>query len=77
MRDIEIRFAHLGWRRTAPRRANHAALQAQIAEIQAEQEAKNVELHKVDLGHIPLLRVAERYAAGRPMTPRRRQLEGD
>ena len=34
-----------------------------------EQEAKNAELHKLDFSHIPLLRVAERYAAGRPRSP--------
>lgn len=39
---------------------------AHVVEIWAAQEAKNAELHKIDYSHIPLLRIAERYAAGRP-----------
>ena len=41
------------------------ALDAHIAEIQAEQEQRNAALHKVDHSHIPPLPVANRYARGR------------
>lgn len=43
-----------------------ASPSAHVVEIWAEQERKNAELHQVDHSHIPLLRIAERYAAGRP-----------
>jgi hypothetical protein len=36
-----------------------------VVEIWAEQEAKNAELYKIDHSHIPLLRIADRYANGR------------
>jgi hypothetical protein len=38
---------------------------AHVAGIWAEQEAKNAALHEIDCSHIPLLRVADRYALGR------------
>jgi hypothetical protein len=47
------------------------ALDAHIAEIQAEQVQRNAALRKIDHSHIPLLRIAERYAAGRPRALRR------
>jgi hypothetical protein len=37
-----------------------------VIEIQAEQEQKNAALHKIDYSHIPPLRIADRYTAGRP-----------
>jgi hypothetical protein len=42
------------------------ALDAHIAEIQAEQLERNAALHKSGHGQIPPLRIAARYAAGRP-----------
>ena len=36
------------------------------AEIQAAQEKRNAALHKIDHSHMPPLRIADRYAAGRP-----------
>jgi hypothetical protein len=35
-----------------------------VGEIQAEQEQKNAALHQIDYSHIPLLRIADRYAVG-------------
>jgi hypothetical protein len=46
-------------------------LQKLTEEIQADQEAKNVELRGIDCSHIPPLRIAARYAAGRPGARRR------
>jgi hypothetical protein len=48
----------------APSAANPAG--RHVEEIWAEQEAKNAELHRIDHSHIPPLRIADRYAAGRP-----------
>lgn len=45
---------------------------AHVLEIWAEQDAKNAELRKIDFSHVRPLRIAERYAAGRPETRRRR-----
>ena|ERR1700739_1945594 len=53
------------------------ALDAHIAEIQAEQEQRNAALHKIAHSHIGPPRIAERYAAGRPRALRRGQLEWD
>jgi hypothetical protein len=41
-------------------------LQKLTEEIQAEQGAKNAELHEIDHSHIPPLGIAARYATGRP-----------
>jgi hypothetical protein len=43
------------------------ALNAHIAEIQAEQEQRNAALHEIDHSHIPLLRIAE-HTIGRRLT---------
>jgi hypothetical protein len=64
MSDLELRYAHLGHRRTSAREARRVQLQVHIAEIQAEQEERNAALHKIDHSHIPPLRIAERYAGG-------------
>lgn len=65
-----LKWAHLGPNRSPRAREvieeNRAALQAHIAEIQAEQEQRNAALRRIDHSHIPLLRIAERYARGRP-----------
>ncbi len=47
------------------------ARQRYVEKIWAEQEAKNAELHKIDYSHIPPLRIAARYAAGRARATRR------
>jgi len=44
---------------------------------QAEQEAKNAELHEIDHSHIPPVRVDAGYTAARPTAARRGQVEGD
>jgi hypothetical protein len=64
MADLELRYAHLGYRRTPAREAQRVEFQAHIGEIQAEQERRNAALHRIDHSHIPLLRIAERYAGG-------------
>jgi hypothetical protein len=38
---------------------------AHFGHTQQAQEAKNAELHKIDRGDIPPLRIAARYAAGK------------
>jgi hypothetical protein len=48
-----------------PPRSGTPARQRHVEKIWAEQEAKNAALHKIDHSHIPPLRVAVRYAAGR------------
>ena len=53
------------------------ALNAHIAEIQAEQEKRNAALHEIDYSHIPLMRIAERYAAGRPRDLRYLRPDGE
>ena len=62
---MELKYAHLSNRDSAARKANREALREHIAEIQAEHEQKNAEMHKVDNSHIPPLRVAARYEEGR------------
>ena len=71
IKQTRRKFAHLRWCPTSAREAQRLQLQAHIAEIQAEQEARNAELHKVEHSHIPPLRIAERYAAGRSRALRR------
>jgi hypothetical protein len=76
-RSFILKWAHLGYGNPRDREvveANRRTLEAHIAEIQAEQEANNAELHKINHRHIGPLRIAERYAAGRPRALRRRQL---
>ena len=80
-RSFVLKWAHLGLGRN-PRYRDIIEKQrrlgaARIAEIQAEQEQRNAALRKIDHSHMPLLQIAERYAAGRPGALRRRQLEGD
>ena len=62
---VELKYAHLSNRDSAARKANREALREHIAEIQAEHEQKNAEMHKVDNSHIRPLRVAARYEEGR------------
>jgi hypothetical protein len=62
---VELKYAHLSNRDSPARKANREALREHIAEIQAEHEQKNAEMHKVDNSHIPPLRVAARYEEGR------------
>ena len=64
--QVRQKFAHLSKRRTPARDAQRRELRAHIAEIQAEQEKRNAALHKIDHSHIPPLRIADRYAGGRP-----------
>jgi hypothetical protein len=70
MADLELRYLHLkkSKRDTPGRRANRAAARKYIKEIWAEQEQKNAAL-PVPSG--PPLRVADRYATGRPRAARR------
>ena len=49
-----------------PPRAGTTTRQRYVESIWAEQEAKNAELKKMDYSHIPPLRIADRYVAGRP-----------
>jgi hypothetical protein len=73
-RSFVLKWAHLGHGRNP--RYRHIIVEARrdlealIAEIQAEQEAKNAALRQIDHSHIPPLRVVARYAAGRPMALR-------
>src|ERR1700752_800410 len=48
----------------SPGRSTIAA-KKRLAEIWAEQEQKNAALHRIDYSHIPPLRIADRYVAGR------------
>jgi hypothetical protein len=43
-----------------------------VVEIWAEQERMNAELRMIDNSQISPLRIADRYATGRPRAPRRR-----
>jgi hypothetical protein len=74
-RSFVLRWAHLGLRGDARGReiveTNRAALQAHVAEIQAEQEQRNAALRRIDRSHIPPLRIADRYTAGRHRALRR------
>jgi hypothetical protein len=63
MGDLELRYAHLGDRMTPARLRNQRRLEEHIAEIQAEQEALDAARHWPEG---PPLRIADRYAAGRP-----------
>ena len=63
---VELKYAHLSNRDSPARKANREALREHIAEIQAEQEEKNAALRKISHTRIPPLRLAARYAAGRP-----------
>jgi hypothetical protein len=69
--QIRQKFAHL--RRNARTGAGRPGVvfKGYVAEIQAEQAQRNAALHKTDHTHIPLLRIAERYVAGRPRARRR------
>ena len=69
--DLELKYAHLGWRNTPKRKANREHLQKIIAEWQAEQEQKNAELaaRKASSSNNLRLTVAPRYAKGSRTTP--------
>ena len=64
--DLELKYAHLGWRNTPKRKANREHLQKMIAEWQAAQEQKNAELaaRKASSSNNMRLTVAPRYAKG-------------
>jgi hypothetical protein len=64
--QVRQKFAHLSKRRTPAHEARRRERRAHIAEIQADQETKNAELHRIHCSRIPPLRIADRYAAGRP-----------
>lgn len=53
MGDLELRYAHLGHRRTPAREAQRVELQTHTAEIQAEREERNAAPHRIDHSHIP------------------------
>jgi hypothetical protein len=74
--QIMRKFAHLRKRPTPALESQQRELQAHIAEIQAEQGQRNAALHKIDHSHISPLRIAARYAGGRPRARRRGQLRG-
>jgi hypothetical protein len=71
--DLELRYLHLSKskRDTPARRANRAMAAEYIEEIWAEQEQKNAALRTRVPTSVPPLRIADRYAAGRPRAPRR------
>ncbi len=48
-----------------------------VVEIWAEQEARNAVLHNTDHSHIRPLRIAERYAAGKPRDLRYLRSDGE
>ena len=68
-RNFVLKWAHLGLKKSGPHRQiiedERTAHREHIAEIQAEHEQKNAEMHKVDNSHIPPLRVAAQYEEGR------------
>ncbi|OBB80296.1 hypothetical protein A5760_19610 [Mycobacterium colombiense] len=64
--QIRQKFAHLSKRPALAPKVQRSELQAHIAKIEAEQEAENAELHRLDVSHIHCLRVRARYSAGRP-----------
>jgi hypothetical protein len=74
-RNFVLKWAHMGLGKNPRYRGiideERRALDAHIAEIQAEQEQRNAALHKIDHGDISPLRIAARYAAGRPRVRRR------
>ena len=80
-RNFVLRWAHLGLGRN-PRYRHIIEEQRRISEeyvkeIRAEQEVRNAELHKIDLSHVPPMRVAARYAAGRPRDLRYLRPDGE
>jgi hypothetical protein len=77
MGDLELRCAHLSDRDTPRRRARRQALQEHIADIGAEHEQRNTALRRIDHSHIPPLRIAERYAAGKPRDLRYLRPDGE
>jgi hypothetical protein len=74
-RNCVLKWAHMGLGKNPRYRRiideERRALNAHIAEIQAEQEQRNTALHEIDHRHIPPLRIAARDAAGRPRALRR------
>ena len=72
--DCYCKWAYLGLGKSGPHRQiiedERKAHGEHIAEIQAEQEQKNAEMHRVANSHIPPLRVAATAAvAGLPVSP--------
>jgi hypothetical protein len=80
-RRLVLKWAHLGLGRDPRYREiiddQRRARAEHIAEIQAKQETLNISLHEMDHSHIPLLRVAERYAAGKPRDLRYLRTDGE
>ena len=66
------KFAHLSKRPTPAHEAQRRERRAHIAEIQADQETKNAELHRIHCSRIPPLRIADRYAGRISRTRRHR-----
>jgi hypothetical protein len=66
--QVRQKFAHLSKRRSPAREARRRELRAHLAVIQAEQDKRNAALHNNHShhSHIPPLRIADRYADGRP-----------
>ncbi|WP_139807378.1 hypothetical protein [Mycobacterium avium] len=58
--QIRRKYAHLS-RRPSGKRPPDPQMQQHIAEIEAEQERRNEELHKRDYSHIPPLQIVEPY----------------
>ena len=67
-RNFVLKWAHLGLGKNPRHRRiieeERRAHEAHVAEIQTEQEQKNIALRKISYSHIPALRVAARYAGG-------------
>ena len=61
--DLELKYAHLGFRDTPKRKRNREHLQEMIAEWEAEQEQKNAVL-AARVTNPTRLGVAPRYAKG-------------
>src|ERR1700756_3682461 len=78
-RHFVLKWAHMGLGRNPRYRhiieEQRRRLEEHIAEIEAEQEQRNAALRKIDYSHIPPLRIAARYAAGRPRATRRIRLD--
>lgn len=74
-RSFVLKWAHMGLGKNPRYRwiidEERRALDAHIAEIQAEQQQRNAALHEIGHSHIPCLRITARYAAGRRKTRRR------
>ena len=66
--NFVLKWAHLGLGKNPRHRRiieeERRAHEAHVAEIQAEQEQKNIALRKISYSHIPVLRVAACYAGG-------------